>query len=524
MAGGRQIAKAAGFIMISMVFSRLLGYVRDVVIYANFGQNRITDAYNAAFSIPDLLYMLLIGGALSSAFIPVFSGYLARDKENEAWEVASIIFNWIVILLVVGVGAGLVYTPHLINLLVPGFPPESMGLTVQMTRIMFVQVILMAVSGIVTGILHSYKHFNAPAVGSVLYNLGIILAGYILSRFYGIIGFAIGVVIGAFLHLAVQLPVLKKTEPNYRFSLNLRHPGVLQLTKLLVPVLVGLSVMQVNLLISQNLASNLPGGMLTALRTGQRLMQLPIGVFAIAISVAFFPTLTEYAAKRDFKAFSHGMSLGLRFIIFLALPATIGLVVLRIPLVRLLFEMGQFTSENTEATAYALLFYSLGICAYASIQLLSRAFYALQDTVTPVAIGILTIAINIMLNITLRTPLGHGGLALAYSLAGIFNMGALFWILRRKLGDAGKWRAILSSFGKSLIASLLMGIVLHITAYGGEVWFDIATKTGQLLQISLAMVAGLFTYGGIAVALKMEEAELVHRLWRSRVGRGLIYS
>lgn len=524
MAGGKQIAKAAGFIMTTMVLSRLLGYVRDVIIYANFGQNRITDAYNAAFSVPDFLYMLLVGGALSSAFIPVFSGYLAQDRETEAWEVAGIVFNWMVILLIAGVGAGIVYTPYLINLLVPGFPPESMGLTVQMTRIMFLQVILMAMSGIVTGILHSYKHFIAPAAGSVLYNLGIIAVGYCLSRVYGITGFAVGVVTGAFLHLAVQLPGLMKIGLNYRFSLNLRHPGVLQLIKLIVPVLIGLSVMQVNLLVSQNLASNLPGGMLTALRTGQRLMQLPIGVFAIAISVAFFPTLTEYAAKRELKAFGEALSLGLRFITFLALPATVGMVILRIPLIRLLFEVGLFTPENTAATAHALMFYSIGICAYASIQLLSRTFYALQDTVTPVVIGILTIVINIILNITLRAPWGHGGLALAYSLAGIFNMGALFWVLRRKLAGAGKWTVILSSFNKSLIASLFMGIVLHLTAYGGDIWFDTATKSGQLLQIVLAVASGMITYGGITVALKMEEAELVLKLWRSRVAKGLNFS
>ncbi|NLC77110.1 MAG: murein biosynthesis integral membrane protein MurJ [Clostridia bacterium] len=524
MAGGNQIAKAAGLIMMTMVLSRLLGYVRDVVIYANFGQNRITDAYNAAFSVPDFLYMLLVGGALSSAFIPVFSGYLARDREKDAWEVAGIVLNWVLILLFVGIGAGLMYTPQLINLLVPGFPPESMGLTVHMTRIMFFQVVLMAVSGIVTGILHSYKHFTAPAIGSVLYNLGIIVAGYFLSRLYGITGFALGVVIGALLHLAVQLPVLKRTGINYRFSLDFRHPGVLQLLKLLIPVLIGLSVMQVNLLISQNLASGLPGGMLTALRTGQRLMQLPIGVFAIAISVAFFPTLTEYAARRDLRAFGQGVSLGFRFILFLALPATVGLMVLRVPLIRLLFEVGLFTPENTAATANALLFYSVGICAYASIQLLSRTFYALQDTVTPVVIGILTIGINIVLNLALREPLGHGGLALAYSLAGLFNMGGLFWVLRRKLAGAIKWRVLLPSFGKSLIASLVMGIALHFTASGGEAWFDVATKKGQLLQMSLALAAGMLTYGGVALALKMEEAELVRRLWRSSVVRGVNYS
>lgn len=522
MAGSRQVAQAAGFIMLTMVISRLLGYLRDLVIYANFGQSRITDAYNAAFSIPDFLYMLLVGGALSSAFIPVFSGYLAKDQAEQAWEVASIVFNWLMILLAISIGVGWLFTPQLIYLLVPGFSPESIGLTVKMTRIMFGQMALMALSGIATGILHSYKQFNPPAVGSILYNLGIIVWGYLLSRQYGIMGFAIGVVIGALLHLLVQLPAVGKVKPQYRFSLDIHHPGVQQLIKLFIPVLIGLSVMQINLLISQNMASGFDGGLVTALRTGHRLMQLPVGIFAIAISVAFFPTLAEHAAKGDLKTLSHVTAVGLRFIIFLALPATAGMVVLRVPLVRLLLEVGEFTARHTEATAYALLFYSLGICAYAAIQLLTRAFYALQDTVTPVAVGMCTIGINLVGNLALITPLGHGGLALAYSLAGIFNGLVLFWVLQARLKENNL--DIISTLFKSLAASLVMAGVIYGVAWGGEVWFDVATKMGQLLQVSLAAVSGIIVYGGLAFALKMEEADLILRLWRSRRGKELNFS
>lgn len=522
MAGSRQVAKAAGLIMITMVISRLLGYLRDLVIYANFGQSRITDAYHAAFSIPDFLYMLLVGGALSSAFIPVFSGYLAQEKEEQAWEVAGIVFNWLMILLAVSIGVGWLFTPQLIFVLVPGFSPESIGLTVKMTRIMFGQMALMAVSGIVTGILHSHKQFNPPAVGSVLYNLGIIAWGYFLSRQYGIVGFAVGVVVGALLHLLVQLPAVGKLKPKYRLSFDVRHPGVRQLIKLFIPVLVGLSVMQVNLLISQNMASGFEGGLVTALRTGHRLMQLPIGIFAIAISVAFFPTLAEHAAKEDLKALSHATAVGLRLIVFLALPATVGMIVLRVPLVRLLLQVGEFTAQHTEATAYALLFYSLGICAYAAIQLLTRAFYALQDTVTPVVVGLCTIGINLAGNLALITPLGHGGLALAYSLAGVFNGSVLYWILQAKLKESNL--DIVPSLYKSLVASLIMGGVIYWVALGGEVWFDVATKMGQLCQVSLAAVTGLIIYGGLAFALKMEEADLILRLWRNRRGKELNFS
>lgn len=515
MVANSQVAKAAGFLMITATASRLLGYLRDVIIYANFGQNRLTDAYNAAFSVPDFLYMLLVGGALSSAFIPVFTGYLTRNQEEEAWEVASIVFNWIIALMLVGIAIGLTYTPQLISLLVPGFPPESLGLTIKMTRIMFAQVFFMVCSGIAMGILNSYKHFKAPAIGSILYNLGIIVVGYLLSTRYGITGFAIGVVVGALLQFGVQLPVLIIKGMKYRISFNLRHPGVLRLLGLMGPILIGLSVMQVNLFVNQHLASNLAGGTVAALRTSQRLMQLPIGIFATAISVAFFPTLTEYATKGDQLAFRQATSAGLRTIIFLALPATIGLVVLRVPLIRLLLQVGKFTAENTETTAYALLFYSLGICGYASIQLLSRSFYALQNTLIPVVVGVFTIMINLVLNFALVGPLAHGGLALAYSLAGSFNGLALLFLLRRKLGSIDGWH-LLTSFSKSLVASLLMGVVLYFFALGGEDWFDVTTKGGQLIQVSMAMLIGLLLYGGMASLLRIEEAEVVWSLLRKK--------
>lgn len=508
------MAKAAGFIMGTMILSRLLGYLRDLVIYANFGQSRLTDAYHAAFSIPDFLYMLLVGGALSSAFIPVFSGLLAREKEEQAWEVASIVLNWILIGLLLGTVTGWFFTPQLIRLLVPGFAEESLGLTVYMARIMLLQVILLSVSGLITGVLHAHKRFHPPALGSVLYNLGIIAFGYWLSRSMGIAGFAVGVVVGALLHLLIQLPALAGVKPRYRLSWHLHHPEVGQLLKLFLPVLLGLAVMQFNVFITQHMASGLDGGLLTALQTGHRLMQLPVGVFAVAISVAVFPTLAEHAAKDDVTALGWDTSLGLRFIIFLALPATVGLMVLRVPLVRLLLQVGEFTARHTEATAQALLYYCLGICAYGAVQLLSRAFYALRDTATPVVVGMLAVGLNLAGSWYLKGPLGHGGLALAYSLAGIFHGVTLYWILQGKLQENSL--GIILSFCKSLLASLVMGVVVHVTALGGETWFDVTGKTGQLLQVSLAALSGGLVYGWLARVLEMEEMMLIRRLWRQK--------
>jgi putative peptidoglycan lipid II flippase len=513
-----RVAYAAGLLMVATILSRILGYIRDVVIYARFGQNRITDAYQAAFSIPDFLYLLLVGGALSSAFIPVLSSYLANNKENEAWKVSSIIFNIIMLLMLGATTLGLIFTPQLMRLLVPGFEPESLNLTIKLSRIMFVQTFFMALNGISMGILNSYKHFLAPAVGSVLYNLGIILVGLWLSRYWGIAGFSVGVVAGAVIYFMVQLPALLRIGLNYHFSLNLRHPGVQQIGRLIIPVFIGLSVTQLNLFVSQNLASSLTPGLVAALRTAQRLMQLPIGIFAIAIAVAVFPTLTEQAARKEKDSFKTTMSLGIRSVIFITMPAAAGLIALGVPIVRLLFEQGQFTWAATQATAYALGFYAIGLFSYAVLQVLNRVFYALHDTKTPVSIGILTIVLNTVLNFLLVNKLAHGGLALAYSVAGIFNVLVLLFILRLRIGTIFGTQ-LLACFIKSVLASVIMGVVSYATAQYLAGFLNLAGKTGQFFQVGGAIGVGISVYGFLVLALKMEEAELVWDIFKRRFHR-----
>ncbi|MFZ7103407.1 MAG: murein biosynthesis integral membrane protein MurJ [Peptococcaceae bacterium] len=512
------IFKAAGIIMIAMTLSRIFGYIRDVVIYTKFGQDFRTDAYNAAFSIPDFLYYLLVGGALSSAFIPVFSGYLATDKEEDGWEVASTIFNIVMLLMIIGIMLGLIFTPQLIKLLVPGFTEEAFRLTVLLTRIMFAQSFFMALNGISQGILHSYKHFFSPALGSVLYNLGIIVVGILLVDRFGIMGFSIGVVAGAMANFLVQVPALKQIGLKYRPALNWRHPGVKKILVLMLPVFIGLSVTHFNLFVNQFLASSLPHGMISALRAAQRIMQLPIGVFAIAVALAVFPTLTGQAARNEEKEFKRTMSLGVRTVIFITLPSAVGLIALKVPIVRAMFQQGEFTANNTEATAYALLFYSLGLIGYSAQQVLNRAFYALQDTRSPVTVGIVTIFINIILNFLLINILGHGGLALAYSIAGLVNMVLLLYYLRRKIGHIDG-RNMLVSFAKTLAASLIMGLMVYLTAYFIEIHFNINLKVIQILQVLISVGVGAVIYGIIVTFMKMEEARMALGILTRRLKR-----
>lgn len=515
---GTKVAKAAGIIMVAMVLARILGYVRDVVIYSKFGQNSMTDAYNAAFSIPDFLYMLLVGGALSSAFIPVFSSYIATDREEEGWEVASTVFNVVMLLMVVGIGIGLIFTPTLIYLLVPKLQPESIEMAVFLTRIMFIQTFFMALNGISMGLLNSYKHFLTPALGSVLYNLGIIVVGVLLSPYLGergIVAFSIGVVVGAMVNFAVQIPSLLKIGLRYKPTFNLNHPGVRQIGRLMLPVMVGLSITQFNLFVNQNLASGLSEGIISALRTAQRLMQLPIGVFAIAVAVAAFPTLTAHAARGEKEAFRKATSLGIRSVIYITLPSGIGLMVLAQPIVQLLFEQGQFDQFDTAATAYALVFYGIGLFAYSAIQFLSRVFYALKDTKTPVIVGVFAIITNIVLNFLLIGPMQHGGLALGYSLAGIANMGILLLLLRRKIGSIDGTR-LLSSFGKTLLASLIMGLTAYQVHHLLASILHFHAKVNQAISVGSAIAVAVLIYFVVTYLLRMEEVETVLNLLRRR--------
>ncbi len=524
---GAQLLAAANVLMLTTIASRVLGYLRDVLIFAKFGQNELTDAYNAAFSIPDFLYMILVGGALSSAFIPVFSSYLARNEEDEGWRVLSIIFNWIMLLLAIGVAIGLTFAPQLVDLLVPGFDDATKQMTVNLTRIMFFQVIFMCLSGISTGILQSYKNFTAPAIGSVLYNLGIILGGLLLAApiermfpGYGIAGFSVGVVLGAMLNFLVQFIAILRLGVRYTFSFNLRHPGVRELLLLIVPVFIGLAASQFNLFVNQNLASGLAEGLVSALRAAQRLMQLPITLFGITVGIAFFPTMTELAAKMELDEFKRTVVMGLRTVIFVTIPASFGLAALAKPVIRFMYEFsrGAFTADDTDQTAYALVFYTIGVFAYAAIHTLSRAFYALKNTKIPVAVAVLSIVVNVVLSVLLVGCMAQGGLALAYSVAGIFNMVVLIVLLNVKVGDIGSWGLLRSTVQTILISGVMGGVVWALTAFC-ESFLPISSKLAQMLEIVLAIGVGAALYAALALLLKMPEAEQIMGIIRRRLHR-----
>ncbi len=512
---GQRVAKAALLLMMTVAVSRILGYGREVALYTLFGQNYVTDAYRAAFSVPDFLYMLLVGGALSSAFIPVFSSCLVTGKEAQGWKSASIVFNFSIICLTILVITAYIYTRPLVILLAPGLPEQYLALAVHLTHIMFLQTIFMSLNGFAMGILNSYHNFTAPALGSLVYNLVIILVGVLFVEKLGVAAFSYGVVIGAALNFAVQIPALHQVGIKYHFSLNYRDDGFRQIIILMLPVLIGLGVIQLNLFVTQNISSTLGSGTISTLNLAQKVMNLPIGIFAVSIAIAVFPTLTTLAAKGEMELFKQKTSLGLRAIFLVSIPASLGLIAVGDALIKLLFQQGEFTAIMTLNTNQALIYYCLGLFAYSAIQVLNRSFYALKDTRTPMIAAAVTIAINIFLSLQLSGSYKHQGLALAYSLAGIVNLVLLTGVLRIKIGKLGGGR-ILYNLLISGAASLLMFFAVRYSLIHLLTVLP-ADKVGLLLGTGTAILIGIIVYGVLIYPFKMEETELLLNMLRRKL-------
>jgi putative peptidoglycan lipid II flippase len=515
----QKAARAAGMISVLILISRILGFIREN-ISGRFFDRFQTDAYIAAFIIPDTMYYLLVGGALAAAFIPIFTEYLARDQEEEGWKVASTFINMTVLLLLLFTVFGMIFARGLAPIEAPDFGSDKTKLLVELTRVMFPAVCFTALSGLMGGVLNSYHYFFIPALGSVVYNIVIIGGAVCLGSRFGIKGMAAGVVLGAVANFLLQAGGVKKyCGRHYRFGyIDLKSSGFHRLLWLMLPALIGLSATNANLWITNIMASSLPEGSITVLRFANRLVQLPLGIFASGIAVAFFPLLSSLVAQGKMEDFKDTLALSLRSLFFLMLPAAVGLIVLREPLVKLLFEGQKFTSHDTQLTAWALLFYSLALFAHAAILMLPRAFYSLKDTKTPVLVSVTSVTASIVMNwLFLKfTHLGVGGFALSFSLMGLINMVLLIVILQRRIGDI-RGRSLVTSFTKSLAAALVMGLVIV-----GAIWL-LKPVLGQMqghlaaaVKIGVGAAVGVTVFFGAALALKMEELDAVLRRLKRR--------
>jgi putative peptidoglycan lipid II flippase len=511
----KSVAKAAGLIAVASLLSRILGFLREALISGYFGKTYVADAYIAGFVVPDLFYNLLVVGALSSAFIPVLSGYLAEEKRKEAWYVASAVMNSVVVILSVITLLAFIFAPEIIVMYIPKAPVETKELATAIMRILLFQPILLSLSGFSMGILNSLKIFGPSAVGSVIYVLCVVVFGTILKPFIGIKGFAVGVLIGAMGNFLIQIPALRKVGFHYTFTLNFQHPGVRRIAVLAFPIILSFGLGQIPVVVYQNLASALPSGSLASFMYAYRLQQLPIGIFAYSVGLAIFPTLTEAISLNRWQLFRDSFSLALRSIMFVTIPISVGMMVLAQPLISVVFQHGVFTYQDTLATVPSLVFFAFGIVEQSASVILPRTFYALQDTWTPVLLSGITLVVNIVLMNVLVKPLAQGGLALAISLSGIANMLLLLYFLKRKIGLIDG-RRIMASLTKILFASAIMGLavwlVFHftLTFAGTDFW-------GSLLNLVVGSCLGAVVFLSLAVVLRMQELEFVFRVVRRRV-------
>ncbi len=499
-----QIARAASLIMALFVVSRVLGLLREMVISHQFGTGGDLDAYLAAFRLPDILFQIVAGGALASAFIPTFTTLLARQDDRGAWRLASAIINLVLILTSAFAILAALLAPWLVSTIIaPGFDAPRQALTVDLMRLMLVTPVIFGVSGVIMGILNAQLHFLLPALAPILYNLGIILGAVILAPDMGVMGLAVGVVAGSLGHLLIQIPGLVRYGLRYTPALGLHDPSVREVGRLMLPRMVGLAAVQINFLVNTILASGLIAGSLAAINYAWLLMLLPQGVFAQSIATAAFPTFSTQAAKGQVAEMRSTLSATLRAILYLALPAAVGLIVLRKPLVQLIFQRGAFTETSTEMVAWALAFFALGLPAHAVVEVVVRAFYALHDTKTPVMVGIGAMVLNVILSLTFIVvfeALGWmplGGLALSNSLATTIEMAVLLGIIRRRLGGL-EGRHLLASLARIGLASLLMGAVAAALAW-------LLRDQGAWLTAGVAVTIGIIEYVAASLALRSPE-------------------
>ncbi|MBX2998127.1 MAG: murein biosynthesis integral membrane protein MurJ [Caldilineaceae bacterium] len=508
--GGRRIASATLVVMFFFVLSRVTGLLREMIIGAQFGTSAELDAYLAAFRIPDLLFQLVAGGALGSAFIPTFSQMWTEKGEARAWQLFSRVLNLVTVLLVVLAGLAAIFAHPLVEgIIAPGFEPAQQALTAQLMRWMLISTVVFGASGLFMGALNAVQHFALPAAAPILYNMAIILGAWLLAPVYGIYGLVIGVVGGALCHFGIQIPGLVAQKARYRVDFTWRDPAVREVARLMGPRVLGLFFVQLNFLVNTILASQLAEGSLAALNYAWMLMLLPQGIFAQAIATVAFPTFAAQIAARDQGALLRTLDNTLRTVLFLTLPAAVGLYVLRVPLIQILLERGNFTAESTTAVAYALQFFALGLIAHALVEIIVRVFYALHNTLTPVIIGVGAMLLNILLSLWWISWLSYGGLALANSVATGVEMFVLLALLGRRLG-ALPLRSLLICALRSGLAAGAMGIAvwawLNWLASHPQPVF--ALPTGWLSALGGFAIA-LITYAGVSFALGAEELRAV---------------
>jgi putative peptidoglycan lipid II flippase len=516
------IAQAAGIIAIGNIASRVLGLVREQIIAYFFGASGLVSAFGIAAIVPKMIYEMLIGGMLSAALVPVFSQVEELDGRAALWALFSRVASLAALVLAAIVLLLEVFAPQVAWLLGGGFEPELQAALATMLRIIAPAILFFGLSGVATGLLYTLKRFTYPAFGAAVFNLGVIIAVPLLSGRLDAFSLAIGVVLGSILQLLIQLPDLR--DVRFRFRIDFSDPALRRILRLYLPIALGLLISNVQVAIDRRLASSTGASSIAWMDRATTLIQMPHGLVAVAVSLAVLPTLSRLSAQRDWAGFRETLGMGLRLVLVLVVPATLGLLVLAQPIVALLFQHGKFTAQDTFWTAWALRYYLAGLIFAAIDWPLNYAFYARQDTITPALVGVLSVGVYLAVALTLIGPLGFLGLVLADSAKHFCHATVMLILTQRQVGGLTGQRLGLT-LGKSLLASgvmvglmaLALGGVVRLVGAGGLV--NTGKLGASLITVVVVGTIGFVVYLGLINLLRVEEAQLIRRLVRQRLGR-----
>jgi putative peptidoglycan lipid II flippase len=510
MSENQKITKAASVIGMGTLLSRILGFLRDMVIANFFGTGMAADAFFVAFRIPNLWRRLVGEGSLTISFIPVYTEYLTQRSEEDTRKLTHIAFTIAGVVLLGLTLFGILFSPLLIRIIAPGWftrYPETFSLTVTLNQIIFPYLFFMGLFALCMGVLNSLRHFFAPAIAPIFLNISIILSVLLFYSVFEkpVMTLALGVLAGGIIQFLFQLPFLLKRGVSFRFDFNFRHPAIKRIGSLMIPGLIGTAVYQLNVFVDTIFASFLPRGSVSYLFYADRLMEFPLGIFAIAIGMASLPSLSGLASQGKLEELKDTLSFTFRLVSFISIPAMVGLISLKTPIINILFQRGIFDYLATEMTAKALLCYSVGLWAIAGARTLAPAFYSLQDTWTPLKIALICLLANVILIAVFIsfTSLKHAGLALATSLSSMLNLILLFWKLGPKLGTMDLAKHI-KSLLRILLCSVPMGLSAYLICSLGN-WTTTGNVIEKTLLLGTGIVVGLGVYFLCSYLVKNEE-------------------
>jgi putative peptidoglycan lipid II flippase len=501
----RTLARAGLIVTVAFLVSRVLGWLRIVVITGSFGATPDLDAFFAAFRIPDLMFQLVAAGALSSALIPVVAGLLATDEERRAWRVVSTVANLMLVVLLVLATVFAIFAEPIVELITPGFDQPTTARTLELTRIMVLSPALLAMGAVATSALNAQGRFAAAAVAPIVYNLAIIGAAIFLAPILGITSLAVGVVAASLGHALVQVPTLRRRGFRYEQVIDLSDPEARQALRLLAPRAVGLGAGQIAITILTSLATGLGTGAVSAFVVATTLLQLPLGVIGVPLGVVMLPTLSREIARGDAETYVRLITRALRLLVYVMVPVTVLGILVREQIVDLLLGYGRFGEDAVLLTADTLVYLLPGLTAHALIAVLARSFYAAQDTATPVKVALVAVVVNVVVGVVASAPFGLRGLGFAIAVGAWIEAGLLLAILGRRqplFDPGGLWRALATSSLAAAVAGLvgLVGLAFLVDALG--------TESKVAIAVEIALVAGLGGLAYLAMSLVLRIPEL----------------